>query len=103
MLTAPATTCPAYCTRVHDERPDEVVVHESTPVRVAQLPEPRGAGKPILLQISQDDEDAGLRLHLSEFTFDLDGAEQVLAELTVLVTTMRETRFRQIVAAESVR
>lgn len=102
MLTAPATTCPAYCTRVHDERPDEVVVHESTAVRVAQLPEPRGAGRPILLQVSQDDEDAGLRLHLSEYTFDLAGAETVLAELTVLVAAMREAQFRQL-TAESAR
>ncbi len=98
MHTAPATTCPAFCAWPHNEQPGELIAHESAPIRVAQIPEPGIPNRPLLMQISTTDDDPKPRLHLSEYDFDLSAAETILAELSVLVATMREVRAQQMAA-----
>ncbi|GGN39251.1 hypothetical protein GCM10010109_67000 [Actinoplanes campanulatus] len=82
-------TCPAYCARIHDEQPDEVVAHETPVVGIPAL-----GSRPLRLQMSQADCDPAPRLHVGSYDLDLYNAERLLAELHMKVTIMREAQAR---------
>lgn len=89
MPTAPATTCPPYCTNPHREQPGEEVIHESALVRIPQAP---GRNRPMGVQVSQADYDMTPMLHVGDYTFDAAGAERLLTELAVHVGLLSSAR-----------
>jgi hypothetical protein len=86
-------TCPRLCQRVHDEQPGEVVIHESADVRIPQYP----GSVPVLTQISQDDIDRTLRLHVGQYAFDPQYAEQLYAVLGALMPLLRDAEARRLI------
>lgn len=80
--------CPTYCITVHDEAPGDTVVHESSPIRIAQavdgLP-----GTDLLLSVRQQDHDPRPLLNVGGRDLDVHGAEILLAELGLQVARMR--------------
>lgn len=83
--------CPPFCRRVHDESPGEVVVHESAPVHVPQLPDPCPQ-RPLLLQLAQAEYDTVPRLYLGSAELGVDEAERLLAALEPLVAALHDAQ-----------
>lgn len=85
-LTRP---CASYCSRNHNERPDEVVVCESTPAYIPRA----GSLSPISVQVSmyRDDADQAPEVYVGDDPFDLAGVQRLQRELAVAEQMLRSS------------
>ena len=79
----PSTTniCPDFCANPHREQPGDAVHHHTSPIEVPQAED----GRPLHLVAGFYDHDRMPRLDIGQYSLDLTGARQLLAELQVKV------------------
>ena len=91
--TSPARLdCPAFCRSTHNERPDEVVVHEGEPLTIAGAPSLKGLTQPTIgATISWVQGDSRPYLLLTgDVLLDADATDRLVAGLAERAAALRD-------------